>query len=228
MAEKYKYKISNIEVVGHVTKIFLLPIKEKMDFNAGQYVYAKFNHPDISDEYHPFSIASAAHEEEIVLGIKSIGDFTSTLHKLKIGDIADIEGPYGSFDYKKFSQKSQIWIAGGIGITPFLSFLSSLQKDLDEYDIILFYSVKNDANNYFIKDIKDKISKINTSKVRLFNIISDKDGRLDIHKIKKEGTMENTAFLLCGSNEMSTSLIEQLKKEGVNQSQIAYEDFSMK
>jgi predicted ferric reductase len=64
------------------------------------------------------------------LTIKASGDFTRHLFaNLKAGTSAVVEGAYGMFNYKTGGEK-QIWVAGGIGVTPFLSFLRDLKTDL--------------------------------------------------------------------------------------------------
>ncbi|MFZ8991027.1 MAG: SUMF1/EgtB/PvdO family nonheme iron enzyme, partial [Pseudohongiellaceae bacterium] len=74
-------------------------------------------------ESHPFTISSAPAEDVLRLTIKASGDFTRALHQtLKAGDGAIVMGAYGMFDYKT-GRPDQIWIAGGIGLTPFLAFI---------------------------------------------------------------------------------------------------------
>ena len=82
------------------------------------------------NELHPFTISSAPQEDVLRLTVKASGDFTRHLFSnLKAGMDAVIEGAYGMFDYKTGGQK-QIWVAGGIGVTPFLSFIRDMNGDL--------------------------------------------------------------------------------------------------
>ena len=52
--------------------------------------------------------------------MKALGDYTQSLKNLKPGTIAEIEGAFGKFSYTHYGDSPQIWIAGGIGVTPFL------------------------------------------------------------------------------------------------------------
>src|SRR5690606_1895637 len=90
---------------------------------AGQFAFVTF---DRIEGAHPFTIASADRENgTVTFLIKSLGDFTRNLsQKISVGQTVNIEGPYGCFNFDRRNRKShQIWIAGGIGITPFLAWL---------------------------------------------------------------------------------------------------------
>lgn len=65
---------------------------------------------------------------------------------------AVVEGAYGMFDYKTGGQK-QIWVAGGIGVTPFLSFIRNLEADL-AFDIDFYYTVRHREEAIFVDEIK--------------------------------------------------------------------------
>ena len=67
--------------------------------------------------------------EEIKLAVKASGDFTQYMQAhLQAGMEADVEGGYGMFDYRTGSRE-QLWIAGGIGLTPFLSWIRDFVSD---------------------------------------------------------------------------------------------------
>lgn len=98
---------------------------------AGQFAFVTF---DRLEGAHPFTIASADRENgTVTFIIKSLGDFTRNLsQKISVGQTVNIEGPYGCFNFDRRNRKShQIWIAGGIGITPFLAWLEALSSATD-------------------------------------------------------------------------------------------------
>ena len=93
----------------------------------GQFAFVSF---DDSEGQHPFTIASADHGDgEISFKIKALGDYTRQLaRRLAVGQPVRIEGPYGRFDIARQQlDAQQIWIAGGIGVTPFLAWLEAQQ-----------------------------------------------------------------------------------------------------
>lgn len=93
----------------------------------GQFAFVTF---DRWEGAHPFTIASADRGDgTLSFCVKELGDYTRTLaQKLRIGQPVRIEGPYGRFDYARSAPRSrQIWVAGGIGVTPFFAWLEALQ-----------------------------------------------------------------------------------------------------
>ena len=90
--------------------------------------------------------------------VKASGDFTrSLLDNLQPGMEAVIEGPFGLFDYKTGGEK-QIWIAGGIGLTPFLSFVRDMDGDL-KHDIDFYYTVRHPEEALFMDEIEKAAAK---------------------------------------------------------------------
>lgn len=84
--------------------------------------------------------------------IKALGDHTSELaNTLAVGQSLTVEGPYGCFDIARCDpQARQIWIAGGIGVTPFIAWLESLQHHpARQYSADLHYFVRDAATDPF-------------------------------------------------------------------------------
>lgn len=93
----------------------------------GQFAFITF---DRSEGPHPFTIASADRgDRTISFQIKALGDYTRGLaNQLQPGQAVSVEGPYGRFDIARRNPRAQqIWVAGGIGVTPFIAWLESLQ-----------------------------------------------------------------------------------------------------
>lgn len=93
----------------------------------GQFAFVTF---DRGEGPHPFTIASADRgDRTISFQIKALGDYTRGLaDRLQPGQAVTVEGPYGRFDLaRRNSRAQQIWVAAGIGVTPFLAWLESLQ-----------------------------------------------------------------------------------------------------
>lgn len=100
---------------------------------AGQFAFVRFHR---AEGPHPFTIASAPGslgtgergEPLLRLVIKPLGDYTRTLRgRLHVGQSVDIEGPYGRFDGKGSGRRTQVWVAAGVGVTPFLALLEARQ-----------------------------------------------------------------------------------------------------
>ena len=116
----------------------------------GQFAFVSF---DDHEGAHPFTIASADQGDQTVsFQIKALGDYTRSLpQRLKPGQSVRVEGPYGRFDMGRRQRRArQIWIAGGIGVTPFLAWLESLQAAPDKAPAAeLHYCTRDQATDAF-------------------------------------------------------------------------------
>lgn len=121
---KSKHQATVKSIVNHPGQIteVILEMEHPIDYCPGQFAFLTFAH---SKESHPFTIASYAIEKNTLrFAIKNLGDYTSTLaSSITIGQSALVEGPWGKFDFTLPCSR-QVWIAGGIGITPLSPSLS--------------------------------------------------------------------------------------------------------
>ena len=97
---------------------------------------------------------------------------------MKVGDLVKVEGPYGCFDFQG-SKPHQIWVAGGIGITPFIARMEALAHRSDDKSIDLFYST-NAPDEGFIAKVRVLAQ---AAQVRLDLLVTAQDGRLDVEHI---------------------------------------------
>ncbi len=122
----------------------------------GQFAFVTF---DAAEGAHPFTIASADRgDRTVTFAIKALGDYTRTLHrKLGEGSPVLVEGPYGRFGLSRTNSRArQIWVAGGIGITPFISWLESMQGEhVTNVSADLHYSVRDRETDPFIKRLQN-------------------------------------------------------------------------
>ena len=219
--KKLKYTIKAIKNLGHgITEITMESNAEKLKYSAGQFAFFKF--PSINKrEQHPFTISSHPYDNELRITIKDLGDYTENINeKLSIGEQALVEGPYGHFSSKYVKEQDQIWIAGGIGITPFLS----LARDLHPNKVKLFWCV-NDENEAVYKDEFEKISNDNPNFE--FKIWSSKElGYLTVEKMELDNF--NKGYLICGPSSLKENLMKQLKEKGVSSHNIYDEEFAFR
>jgi len=227
-SEKYSYTVSSIEHKSNNTiTINLKPNERSIEFIPGQFIFIRFFQQGISNEQHPFSVASSPKKHEIRLVIKYLGDFTKDLKNLKAGTLAKIEGPFGRFNYNNYSDKSQVWIAGGVGITPYLSMAENIEINGKlENNITLYYCFKSHEDSIYLEKFEDI-----SNKIKNFDFIafcSDEKGFLDADHILKDPDDKDKIFFLCGPPPMMNSLKRQLINKGIPVKNIIMEDFSFK
>lgn len=132
------------------------------------------------DGAHPFTIASAWQgDRRLRFIVKGLGDFTRRLPSLlKPGDAVKVEGPYGRFNFDGPARR-QIWIGGGIGITPFIARMQALARHRDGRAIDLFHTTAA----YDPQAIGRLTHDAAEAGVRLHVLWDERDGRLDLQRI---------------------------------------------
>jgi predicted ferric reductase len=133
-------------------EIILAPVARPVRFVAGQFVFVRFGGGH-KWERHPFTVSSAPQEHLLRLSIKGLGDYTQNLiGTLQPGTSAKVGLAFGTFNYRHGGHK-QVWIAGGIGITPFRSWIRSFSAEPPfEFDIDFYYTVRNESEALFFNE----------------------------------------------------------------------------
>lgn len=200
------------------------PIKKH---RAGQFLFVRFPADRNLNESHPFTISSAPSEDGLRLTIKASGDFTRYLfNHLQAGMDAVVEGAYGMFDYKKGSQK-QVWVAGGIGLTPFLSFIRDMDGRL-EHDVDFYYTVRHTEEALFLDEIE--AAAIANPRLNTHVRFSASDGSLTVEEIIENAGGDLTGYdiYLCGPLPMIQAFTRKFSEHGVPGKNIHYEEFNFR
>jgi len=145
--------------------------------HAGQFAFVDFGGVEGA---HPFTISSSWHRDgRLSFTIKGLGDYTRALpDQLFVGQSVTVEGPYGRFDFGG-GRKHQIWIGGGIGITPFIARLQALADDGQGASVDLIYST-NAPSEPFIGNIRRLAERTG---VRFHLIVPPRDGILTFERL---------------------------------------------
>jgi len=223
----YAYQISAINKVGDVFKIDLTPQDKNMSYKPGQYAYLSFAKSKIKREAHPFTITSHPDDNKLTFAIKILGDYTSTLDNLQVGDIANINGPYGNFaDRFLSSDTDAVFIGGGIGIAPFMSMIKEAKKQTNDRKVSIFYCTKFKCEAYFDEEFtKDIGENLNISYI---NKCSREEGRLAVTEItEKIKDIKNTLVFICGPKRMVHPLEKDLILQDFSKNNIVSENFDL-
>ncbi len=154
LVRSYKYVVKDVkEDKDKIWEITFKPKSRVIKFKPGQFAFIKIFSKELSKEAHPFSFSSA-NGNPLKIAIKELGDYTNKIGTLKAGDLAVVEGPFGAFSFRNFANKKQVWVAGGVGVTPFLSMLRDLSQKDSDYKIDLYYSVRDESCLAFKEEIQ--------------------------------------------------------------------------
>ncbi|MFA4931033.1 MAG: ferredoxin reductase family protein [Patescibacteria group bacterium] len=226
LVPKYAYTVKQVKKYGpDIVEILMRPDGEKMKYQAGQFAFLEFESSTVTSEVHPFSISSAPTENTLRIAVKNLGDYTSQMSQIKNGDKVRVEGPFGCFNRQQAKHQSQVWIAGGIGITPFLGMARSLPTDHPS-DINLIYAVKKEGEAVFYPKLERIATAVNNFHVTTY--YSDQSGHLTVEAIKKMGIdPTKKSIFICGPGLMMASLKKQLRQAGVPADCIHTEEFEL-
>lgn len=177
---------------------------------------------DDAEDAHPFTIASAwnpsAHQLTFVT--KELGDYTRRLPDLlRVGQPVTVEGPYGCFTFDD-GQARQIWIGGGIGITPFIARLQQLAMDRQAYSgrphsqaIDLFHTTA-DWNEEAIAKLTDAAG---NAGVRLHVLHDARDGRLTGERVRQVvPEWKQASIWFCGPAGFGAALRKDFVNHGLS------------
>jgi predicted ferric reductase len=227
-----KYAPYTVEAVNHpntsTTEVVLRAKKDPIPKQrAGQFLFVRFPQDKILDESHPFTISAAPREDVLRVTAKASGDFTRYLFShLQSGMDAVVEGAYGMFDYKTGGQK-QIWVAGGIGVTPFLAFIRDMDGNLT-HDVDFYYTVRHREEAIFVDEIESAAKKNPRLKVHIR--FSSTDGSLTVDEIVKNagGNISGHHVYMCGPLPMVQAFEKRFLEVQVPAGNIHYEEFNFR
>jgi predicted ferric reductase len=219
----HDYEVAAVRAVDpDLTEIALRPLGRAMTFAPGQFAMVYLESKD-GWHRHPFTIASAPREGVVRVTVKALGDYTTNVRDtVEPGMPAVIGGPHGRFDHRKGGAR-QLWIAGGVGVAPFLSWLRALDEHPLTGHVDFFYTSVGDAP--FAGEIRAIAER--QPKLRVHLIDSAVDGRLTVDAVLAAvgGDPRELSVFMCGPRGMLRSFQTQLRLAGVRARRIHREHF---
>jgi predicted ferric reductase/mono/diheme cytochrome c family protein len=247
LVRRHPYRVAAANRLDeYVTEVVMEPRSSPLAFTPGQFVFVSFRSlamkeqlrpfqlsmehqvfsfraGEVGNQFHPFSITSAPGERRLMITVKAVGDYTRALRSLEIDAEAVVEGPYGSFSHQNVPRGRQIWIAGGIGVTPFLSMARSLGGH-DRLDVDFYYCVERAEEAHFLDELQSIAA--GGRGFRVLVVPRDVDGFLSAQRLLSEQPdLREAEILICGPPPMIEALRSQLTTEGVPAAQIHAEEF---
>ena len=206
-------------------------------FAPGQFQFLRLHGAGISHEEHPFTIASAPTDDgSISLTIKESGDFTDLISRVRVGDRATVHGPFGKFSYHFYPQEDDlVFVAGGVGITPFMSMLRHMHDRREIRSVLLIYANRRPQDVLFYGELRAMEAGA-WPPLKVIHVLSqptaswhcDETGRLSADRLVELcGGIEGKAFYLCCPGRMTGELVQGLRRHGVRLRQIHTDQFSL-
>ena len=217
----------------NTTSFFLKP-ERPVSFLPGQYIYLTIPtliFPDSKGATRHFTISSSPTEGEILrvtTRMREESGFKKSLDELPIGAQIDGEGPNGTFVFDEGEKLKNVFVAGGIGITPFRSMIKYIVDKNLTTPIYLIYS--NSDNDFVYKKELDEIV-VSHPNIKIQYVVTSVEGHLDEVKIQQIFEIWHLSFdiptyWLCGPPPMVDTMENILGKMGITSNHIRSEKFT--
>jgi ferredoxin-NADP reductase/Na+-translocating ferredoxin:NAD+ oxidoreductase RnfD subunit len=220
---KYLLKLKSKVMTGTDTYDLSFESNQKVKFSPGQYLEWTLGHknPDNRGNRRYFTIASSPTEEEIRLGVKfypNASSFKNAMFSLEPGSNILAGSLSGDFTLPEDKSAKLVWIAGGIGITPFRSQIKYLMDKQEKRDIVLLYSNKENTEPAYAHIFDEAEKQLGIKTVFTSKITSG--------LISQEITdFKQRTFYISGPHGMVVAFENTLKEMGVPNSQIKIDFF---
>lgn len=231
------YKLKNKQFKCHVREIkwgtpdvFTLKLNtnRKLNFKPGQFCFLRIN-KDKLHARHPFTISSSPNEYTLDFTMKMTGRFTKIASQLNEGEEVIVDGPFGIFTIED-ERKDLVFIAGGIGITPFISMIKGSLHLKKQRNITLIYSSKIKKEIMFKKEL-DELKEEWLKKVYVLSREEKTElgyeyGRITREIVTKHIISANDSlFYVCGPESFKDEMVMILRHLGAKKSNIKVESF---
>jgi len=196
----------------------------------GQFVFfGVVPHADAPDhavmaELHPFSLSQIIDNRTIRISVKAVGDYTEWLRTVEVGQRVVVYGPHGTFAERERTAP-QIWLAGGIGITPFLSMLHAERALPSATPILLFWAVRTAADAVYAAEIRALAAQLPHVRV----VIHTGPCALgDVETALGQPIGATHVLRVCGPPALMRSVRQQWRQRGLARQRFISEEFAMR
>ena len=237
---KLPAEVENIIHHADGVKSFIMrPLKSCPNFKPGQFLHLAIDEYDPSfhwPESRVFSIAnSPTRRDKLRITFSVKGEFTERMYSdVKQGDVLWLKLPYGCFSFSDNNGKKIVLIAGGTGITPFVSFLEYTVDKRTDTKIQLYYGVKSPEYLIFDSFLEECDNIHNEFGYHIYteqdshkcNLKNVRNGMLSIETIMKNNkNNQNSIFYLSGPQQMIGKFREEMIKSEIVESNIIADEW---
>lgn len=235
---KETLRLKEVREIGKDIYDFIFTSDKKINFRPGQYLEwtLKSEKLDSRGNRRYFTIASSPTEDEIRMGVKFYPEpssFKKYLSVMRAGDTIAASQLAGDFTLPRDKTKKLVFIAGGIGVTPFRSMIKYLLDKNEKRDITILYSCKT-VEEFVYRDVFEEARQ--KLGIKTIYVVSDAAnipggwagvvGFVDMKLIAKEvpDFLERT-FYISGPRSMILAFEDALRKTGLSRWKIKADFF---
>lgn len=237
----YRVKLLTKTPVAEGTMAFSFAKPEGFSFKPGQSSDLTLLNPpetDAEGNVRTFSIVSAPSESDLMFATRLRDTaFKRVLRNMAPGTEVKLEGPMGSFNLHKSSAKPAALLAGGIGITPFMSMVREAARQKDPRQIYLFYSNRRPEDAAFLSELTALAQQdanfhlvatmTEMEKSKQPQSWTGEQGFIDPAMLKRHlAALNGPIYYIAGPPAMVAAMRDMLAKAGVDEDDIRTEDFA--
>ena len=237
--------ISAIEAVTHDIVSLRLTLVEPLGFTFRPGQYADVQLPD-KDGHRSFSMATTSRnlgEVEFLMKKYPGGHFSGLLDgSLAVGDVLELDGPYGSFTLRKGAERPIVCIGGGAGMAPILSLLRHMAEEKVERPVSFYYGARTPDDLFYVDEITALGEQL--KEFRFVACLSqswpERDGEPDFSTLGIEGAtglvtdiverneleLSSSDVYLCGPPPMVDAALALMEAQNVPVEQVHFDKFT--
>lgn len=220
---EHKVKIQSTDKITHDVRAFVVDKPEGFKFTPGQATEVEINEPGWRKEDRPFTFTSLPEDDHLEFTVKTYPERDGVTDKLRDMEVSDeflIDKPFGEIKY----DGEGYFIAGGAGVTPFISILRKLRKDGKLGNNKLLFSNKTKADIIHKDEFQEMLGD------NFVNILSEEKtddyeyGHFSKTFFQKHIEDFGKKFYVCGPPDLMKEVFEQLEELGVDKDNLIYDD----
>jgi predicted ferric reductase len=208
-------------IASKTMEIVLRPLAAPLTVSPGQFVMVAFYegpHYRGCAEFHPYTVCDSLGDGSLVLAVKALGDCTSKIQALERGVAARVQGPFGQF-LADFPRSPSLWIAGGIGVTPFIAKLRA--GDLMAPTELIYTYRHRDAAAY-LSELQEHAD--HQPLFALRTLVAQEDPRPVFALFDDVQHLQSREVYISGPPLFVHAIAEELHNRGVSRSNMHFEE----
>ncbi len=217
------------QIASNVVELRLRANERKLAYRTGQFIYLTAFDKSLGSGYreeHPYTLSSSPTEPDLRVAVKGLGDASHALQAVEPGSSVRVEGPYGALFEQNRAVEPEVWIAGGIGISPFLSRARYMRETGSIADVVLIYCVQDEARAIFSDELAEIERGLDGFEVQMHYFY--REGPLNARFLKARcADIERRAAYACGPAPLLALARECLLDLGVPPRKIRTEEFEL-
>jgi ferredoxin-NADP reductase len=235
----YNIKLKHREEVAEGTMSFFFDKPAGFEFKAGQFLRLSLIDPpetDAEGDQRTFSIASAPHEEDLMIATRMRDTaFKRVIKSMPLGSEIQMRGPYGRMTLHEDATKPAVFLTGGIGITPFRSIALDAAHSGLSHRLCLFYSNRRPEDAAFLEELA-QLERTNpyyrfiatmTSAAESKQPWSGETGYINADMLARFiDDLKTPVYYVAGPQGLVNAMRKTLAEAGVNEGEIRAEEFA--